>query len=346
MAKKSKSNAKYWEDREVQVLKGQMKDLNKLEKMLKKEYDKALKEINASIAQLFIRYMEQNELSYSEASKLLSSKEYKEWKYDLNTYIKLIEDTGDPQVLLELNTLAMKSRISRLEELFYQVDKQVNNLYNEFHKEISTFLENSVKDSYYQSIYSVHKYLGYGSAFGLLDTDIVEDILKYPWCGKNFSSTIWDNRDKLKKVLRSELTQMIIQGKGAKDVAKSFAAKMGTDFKNAQRVINTEHSYIMNEASFKSYKETGVEKYQFLATLDDKTSKICQKYDLEIIDLEKKKIGENFPPLHVNCRSTTIPYFPYEDGETRAARLPGGKTYSVPANVSYKTWYEEHVEGK
>ena len=39
--KKSKSNIEYWEDREVQKLKGQMKDLNKLEKLLRKEYAQA-----------------------------------------------------------------------------------------------------------------------------------------------------------------------------------------------------------------------------------------------------------------------------------------------------------------
>ena len=128
--KKSKSNIEYWEDREVQKLKGQMKDLNKLEKLLRKEYAKASKEINNNIMHLFIKYMEDNELTYAQANQLLTSSEYKEWRMDLKDYIKLIEETGDPQLLLELNTLAMKSRITRLEEMFYQVDKQVNDLYS------------------------------------------------------------------------------------------------------------------------------------------------------------------------------------------------------------------------
>jgi SPP1 gp7 family putative phage head morphogenesis protein len=265
---------------------------------------------------------------------------------DLKDYIKLIEETGDPQLLLELNTLAMKSRITRLEEMFYQVDKQVNDLYSEFHKNITIFLEDSVKDSYYQTIYSIQKYSGIGYSFSLIDDKVIRSILTYPWCGKNYSSTIWDNRDKLKKVLRSEMTQMIIQGKGNKEVAKRISSKMNVDFKYSLRIVNTEHAHIMNEASFEGYKESNVDKYQFLATLDTRTSEKCRDYDLRIIDIDKKKIGENFPPLHPNCRSTTIPYFPYMEGETRTARVPGGKTYDVPANMSYKTWYKEHVEGK
>lgn len=344
--KKSKSNIEYWEDREVQKLKGQMKDLNKLEKLLRKEYAKASKEINNNIMHLFIKYMEDNELTYAQANQLLTSSEYKEWRMDLKDYIKLIEETGDPQLLLELNTLAMKSRITRLEEMFYQVDKQVNDLYSEFHKNITIFLEDSVKDSYYQTIYSIQKYSGIGYSFSLIDDKVIRSILTYPWCGKNYSSTIWDNRDKLKKVLRSEMTQMIIQGKGNKEVAKRISSKMNVDFKYSLRIVNTEHAHIMNEASFEGYKESNVDKYQFLATLDTRTSEKCRDYDLRIIDIDKKKIGENFPPLHPNCRSTTIPYFPYMEGETRTARVPGGKTYDVPANMSYKTWYKEHVEGK
>ena len=81
--KKSKTNVKYWEDREVQKLKGQLKDLNKLEKLLKREYERASKEINKNIMHLFIKYMEDNELTYAQANQLLTSNEYKEWRMDL-----------------------------------------------------------------------------------------------------------------------------------------------------------------------------------------------------------------------------------------------------------------------
>ena len=42
---------------------------------------------------------------------------------------------------------------------------------------------------------------------------------------------------------------MIIQGKGNKEVAKRISSKMNVDFKYALRVVNTEHSHIMNEAN-------------------------------------------------------------------------------------------------
>ena len=40
---------------------------------------------------LFIKYMEDNELTYAQANQLLTSNEYKEWRMDLKDYIKLSE---------------------------------------------------------------------------------------------------------------------------------------------------------------------------------------------------------------------------------------------------------------
>ena len=49
--------------------------------------------------------------------------------------------------------------------------------------------------------------------------------------------------------------------------------------------------------------------------------------------------GVTAPPFHVNCRSTTAPYFDDEFslGE-RAARGEDGKTYYVPSDMTYKEW--------
>ena len=117
------NSKKYWEAREKQKLKDQLKDVKKLENELKKAFAKASKDIEREIFSLFTKYAEDNNLNYAQASQLLTSKEFKQWRYDLKGYMKLIEQTGDEQLLLELNTLAMKSRISRLEEMLYQVTK-------------------------------------------------------------------------------------------------------------------------------------------------------------------------------------------------------------------------------
>ena len=114
MKKNNLSSKEYWEKREAYKLKKGLKDLKKIEKELVEEYKKAMNEIGKEISNLFYKYAKDNNLSYSDAKKYLNSSEFREFKRDLKSYMKLIEETGDEELLLELNTLAMKSRISLL----------------------------------------------------------------------------------------------------------------------------------------------------------------------------------------------------------------------------------------
>ena len=292
------NSKKYWEAREKQKLKEQLKDVKKLENELKSVFSKASKDIEKEIFSLFTKYAEDNNLNYAQASQLLTSQEFKQWRYDLKGYIDLIEQTDDEQLLLELNTLAMKSRISRLEEMLYQVNKHIDESFKTFENGLGDLLKGSVSDSYYKTIYDIHKFIGVGTTFAFVDKKMIEEILSYPWSGLNYSERIWKNRDKLKNVIKEEITQMVIQGKGSKEVSKSVAERLNTSLSNASRLVHTEHSYVMSEASARSMKETGVEKYEILATLDQRTSDICQRMDGEVFYLKDRTVGVNCSPFH------------------------------------------------
>ena len=80
-----------------------------------------------------------------------------------------------------------------------------------------------------------------------------------------------------------------------------------------------------------------VDKYQFLATLDNRTSEICQSLDGKIFDLKDRVVGVNASPMHVSCRSCEIPYIE-NDYSTRFARDSKGKRIEVSSNMTYKEW--------
>ena len=255
-------------------------------------------EIGKEISNLFYKYAKDNNLSYSDAQKLLNGKEFKEFKYDLKTYMKLIEEAGDEQLLLELNTLAMKSRISRLEELFYQCGKHINKLYEDANKRLTVAYSSTIKDNYYQTIFDIHKSIGVGVSFSYIDNDMIKEILAFPWSGRSYSQNLWINRTKLKNAMVQELTQMIIQGKGVKETSKALSKRLDADYKNCVRLIHTEHSYFMETSSQKAYIECDVDKYEILATLDKRTSKICQDLDGEVFNVKDAVVGVNMPPFH------------------------------------------------
>lgn len=296
--KNNLSNVDYWQKREAYKLKKGLKDLKKVEKELVKAYKKAMDDIGKEISNFFYKYADDNNLSYKDAQKLLNSKEYKEFKHDLKTYMKLIEENADEELLLELNTLSMKSRISRLEELFYQCGKYINEVYETSNNRLQIAYSSTIKDNYYQTIYDIHKAIGVGASFSYIDNDMIKEILAFPWSGRHYSQRLWSNRTKLKNIMVEELTQMLIQGKGVRETSKALSKRLDADLKNCIRLIHTEHAYFMESASEKAYEELGVEKYKILATLDNRTSPICQKLDGEVFNVKDAVVGVNMPPFH------------------------------------------------
>ena len=299
MPKKNNLTSKeYWEKREAYKLKKGLKDLKKIEKELVNEYKKAMNEIGKEISNLFYKYANENNLSYSDAKKYLNGSEFREFKRDLKSYMKLIEETGDEELLLELNTLAMKSRISRLEEMFYQCGKYINEVYESTNKRLQVAYSSTIKDNYYQTIFDIQKSIGVGASFSYIDNDMIKEILAFPWSGRHYSKNLWINRTKLKNAMVQELTQMIIQGKGVKETSKALSKRLDADYKNCVRLIHTEHSYFMEQASQNAYTECDIDKYEILATLDKRTSKICQDLDGEVFNVKDAVVGVNMPPFH------------------------------------------------
>ena len=296
--KNSLTSKEYWEKREAYKLKKGLKDLKKIEKELVKAYKEAMNNISKEISNLFYKYADDNNLSYKDAQKLLNGKEYKEFKHDLKTYMKLIEEYADDELLLELNTLAMKSRISRLEEMFYQCGKYINEVYESTNKRLQIAYSSTIKDNYYQTIYDIHKAIGVGASFSYIDNDMIKEILAFPWSGRHYSQRLWSNRTKLKNAMVEELTQMLIQGTGVNETSKALSKRLDADLKNCIRLIQTEHGYFMEQASQKAYDELDIDKYKILATLDKRTSKICQDLDGEVFNVKDAIVGVNMPPFH------------------------------------------------
>ncbi len=333
-------NNNYWLNREKQLLIKAIEEEDKLEILLKKAYKKAKNEIEKEIASLFIKYAKDNKLTYAEASKMLTGKEFREWKMDLKGYMEVIKYNADDRLLIELNTLASRSRISILEEKLYQIDKYINELYETSYKSTESFLKSSITDTYYQNIFTVHKYLEVGASFSLVDDKLIREVLAARWLGSNYSERIWINRDKLKIVIRDSITDMIIRGQGAKEVAKEVSSKMDANLSNAMRLVRSEHSFVMNQASKHSYNELAITKYQYLATLDKRTSDTCRSLDGQVFELKDSIEGLNYPPTHANCRSTTVPYIDENRG-TRIARDKQCKNIEVPSSWNYEKWKSE-----
>lgn len=163
---------------------------------------------------------------------------------------------------------------------------------------------------------------GESVVFGAPSPDQVKAVLNAEFNGKDYSARIWQDRDKLARELKDMMAAAIINGENSRIVAQKLAQRMGVEFSHAQRLIRTEQSRILNEATLNSAKDAGAEKYQFVAIVDDRTCGRCMRKNGKIYRITEKKVGQNFPPLHPYCRCTTIARFEWEDDEDDTPDTP------------------------
>ena len=343
--KRLEANERYWKQRaELRLISAEQKAL-RLERDMKKQFSRVYRNIEGQIAKLYFKYADENGLSYEEAVKYLTQNERKEFQKNLEFYIEKSKDAEySDRFKGHLKALSTRERVKRLEELKLNIEYEVNELYREYGVDTQLTFEDIFKESYHRTIFDIQQFQGFGTSFSKVYHNIFESLLEYPWSGKNYSEKIWANIDNFSGKLENVLTAGIIQGKSNQEMASELQKATDIAYKNTIRLIRTETNFIAAEASHKAYQEYGVEKYQFLATLDLRTSEICRSLDGSIFLEKDRKVGVNCHPMHPHCRSTDIPYIPDLEG-TRVARGSDGKTYKVDRNMTYEEWYKKYVEG-
>ena len=129
-----------------------------------------------------------------------------------------------------------------------------------------------------------------------------------------------------------EITKKVVGATGA-NFRGSTMAKIR---RNASTVVRTAVQHVASSARQEIWEANPelIKKYKFVATLDGSTSRICRSLDLKEFELEKGPV----PPLHPNCRSTTVPvladkYKFLNEGQTRSAEFG-----PVDGNQSYYEW--------
>lgn len=331
----------YWKKRQEQIYLAGEKKLNAYYKELQKAFEQAKKEIQSVINDFYMRYAKENKISFAEAQKLLNKTEIGSLKEFI---AKVYEHMGEYN--LELSNMSIKARITRYKALEKQIDAVLQRLYAiEYELKGEELLKEVYSDSYYRTWFNIDRYHGFHQKFAQVNPRTIDELIRYPFNGADFSSRIWKQKDHMLQALTEDITTMLVQGKNPQTLAKDFARRFKTKEYEAYRLLHTESSFVIEQGSLTAYKEDGVEKYQILATLDMKTSDICREQDGEIYEIDKATVGVNYPPFHPFCRTTTVPYYEDEDEVgTRDARDPAtGKAYKVPSNMTYREWENKFI---
>lgn len=316
-------------------------------------FDKAQKEIQKEIDAWYARFAANNNVSMQEARKMLSSRELSELKWDIDDYIKYGQQNAvDGKWMKQLENASARFHISRLEALQLRTQQAMEKAFGNELDGVDAMARHLYTDGYYHAAFEIQKGFNIGWNIGQIDERTLDKVITKPWAtdGNNFSSRIWSRKDQTINELHQELTRTIVQGKSPDEAIKHMQQFVDKKVKNAKyaagRLVMTEDAYFHSLSQKDAFNDLDVDEFENVATLDMRTSEICQDMDGSHFPMKDYEPGTTAPPFHPNCRTVTVPYFndEWSAGE-RAARDEDGKTYYVSSDMKYPEWKKAFVDG-
>lgn len=344
------NNAEYWKLRFEQLEQAQNQKGVKAYADIERQYKEAQKQLEGQIVRWYQRFATNNGISLAEARQYLKGADLKEFKWDVQEYIKYGQDNAlNGGWMKELENASAKYHISKLEALKVQTQHSLEVMYAKQFGTMHGALLDAFESGYYHTAYELQHGFNVGWDIAGLDQAQIEKVLAKPWAadGYNFSERIWGNKNKLISEVHNELSRNIMLGADPQKAIDSLAKKMNTSKNNAGRLVMTEEAYFSSAAQKDCFESLGVEQYEIVATLDSHTSDICRSLDGKHFPMKDYQSGVTAPPFHVYCRSTTVPYFDeqFDIGERAARDEKTGKTYYIPDDMNYQEWKETFVDG-
>lgn len=314
------------------------------EKLLLEAYDYALIQVKKEIEAFFQKYAKDNKIPYAEARRRLNEAEKKDFQSLLREWYKVAQENGMSAEYKEyLKELGKRVYITRLESLEASIRYQIEQLKSNQYKWMTDLMDMNYVAGYYSSYYNVAQGLEIAVDFAAVDKLGVEKAIRERWDGRNYSDSIWTDKDRLIKSISTILPRSFSMGLNSNDLGDMIAKELGVSKNRGRTLARTEINHLCNQASLDVYKMCNVEWYEFLATLDMRTSDICRGMDGTRHKVSQAKTGVNLPPMHPNCRSTTIPYFADDDAIDRIAKDDSGNSIKVPRRMSQKDWVSRYV---
>lgn len=282
----------YWEKRSTELMKRLEKGTEHTVNSLIQIYEQADKNICKEIANIFKNYSKDAKLSKEVFEQLLTKREtdthYKNLLYTIKNNIK--DEVIKDKMIAKYNAPAYNYRISRYEVLQENIQMELAKLTELEQQTTERRYINTIEEAYYHNIYDIQKGLGLGFKFNSISDRTINIMLNENWTNEaNFSKRIWKNSEKLGNYLKTNLTADTMSGKSIQKIAKELSSFMNIGIYEAIRLARTEVNHFANEAEMLAYEELDIEKYRFIATLDQVTCKHCSSLDNKAFNVKDRR---------------------------------------------------------
>jgi SPP1 gp7 family putative phage head morphogenesis protein len=252
----------------------------------------------------------------------------------------------------KLKTIVLSTGTSNLNRLNREVNREIRNTYKRIYREGLSELNKlaGVSARYHKSTFT-QALLGIYKARGLNDKITIKDLIikSNGTFSEQIASISLQQQRKIKNIVKVGMTSGMALNSIAVEVNRSGILQSTIQTRTLIRTAITETSAFVANETYKLNDDV-VKGYQYVATLDSRTSLICGRLDGKIYALDSKSAPK--PPQHFNCRSTTVPIIKSTNqlldtnnnrlqkrklnrlSPTRRASMNG----QVPARLNYSEW--------
>ena len=265
--------SKYWQERQIEQRdKAYKKSQKEFDKQLAKYYKTTIKDLEILITDLYL------DILNSDGEPTLNE------LYRFNRFYKMRQ--------------SMNQRLNLLNEFtISQLTSEIDNLYKNTSKiVIGTLFTNEPNTTQVDTVLKE-----------LWDAN-TKNWSKNIWCadGKDIEQRVASNMRKLQQTIEKGIVDCVARGASKDELVKTLVGRFNVSFNEANRLARTELTYIQNQATMDSYKKANVEEYEYLSAKDNRVSPICLEQNGKRYKVNEAIVGVNYPPLHVNCRCSTI----------------------------------------
>lgn len=240
------------------------------------------------------------------------------------------------QELVRLSAPAYRYRISRAEAIKKSADMAAKRLDRDIREELVPGVDATVREASARTEFGVQKEAGVALDWTLPNKDqlrsVHRDIGVYDRV-KLFSASELESA-------RTAISRGILSGRSLDDISRQVERETGKAPYKARRLVRTTMAQAAADAEARKLAELGVEEYEIVCTLDERTCSVCAGYDGQVHPLGKGPM----PTFHPNCRCSIRQVMPPEVKARmrRAARDEDGKHITIPASMTYREWLEEY----
>ena len=169
----------------------------------------------------------------------------------------------------------------------------------------------------------------------------LEKIINQAIKGKNYSDRIKGNKEKIAKILRKDIKDFLEGKTSVNDIRKKIKDLYNNNAKATKILVRNEIGRVQAGVNELWAEEYNIEWQLFDATLDGKTTEICQRYDGQVF----RKDDSNKPipnvTTHICCRSCLIA-LPSKDYRPKT-KIDNETKERIPY-TNYKEWKKSKDE--